>query len=100
MSKFEAMRTDPENWKLGIVYYCTDDPRIIVRNLLPIGWTWNFGHPKVYMAILIAIVAFLVPPFIAWQMGARSALVIGCIIVLTLIAIVYLASRFAQDPEA
>ena len=100
MSKYEAMRTDPANWKLGIVYCCSEDPRIVVRNLLPFGWTWNFGHQKVYIAILIAVISFLAPPCIAWQMGVRSALVIGIIVVVALGAVVLVASRLARDPEA
>lgn len=99
MSKYETMRTDPANWKMGIVYCCNDDPRIIVRNLLPFGWTWNFGHPKIYVAITIAIIAFLAPPYLAWHLGVRSAIVIGIIIVLALAAIVFVASQLAQDPE-
>lgn len=100
MSKYELMRTDPANWKLGIVYRCIDDPRIIVRNLLAFGWTWNFGHPKVYLAITIAIIAFLAPPYLAWQMGVRSVVVIGIIIALALTAVVIVASQLARDPEA
>lgn len=99
MSKYEKMRTDSANWKLGIVYYCKDDPRIIVRNLLLFGWTWNFGHAGVYFGILAAIAAFLAPPYLAWQMGLRSALVIGIIVALTLVALVSIASRLAMDPE-
>lgn len=99
MSKFEDMRKDPANWTLGILYRCSDDPRVVVRNLLPFGWTWNFGHRKVYIAILSAIVAFLGPPYLAWQMGARSGLTIGIITVLALVSIVFIASRLARDPE-
>ena len=100
MSKYEAMRTDPTNWKLGVVYYCKDDPRIVVRNLLPLGWTWNFGHQKVYIALIIAVTAFLAPPFLAWQLGIRSALTLGFIVAAALITIVFVASRLALDPEA
>lgn len=100
MSKFEKMRTDSANWKLGIVYYCKDDPRIIVRNLLAFGWTWNFAHRGVYFAILAAITAFLTPPYLVCQLGVRSALVIGINAALALIALVFVASRLAQDPEA
>ena len=100
MSKYETMRTDPANWKLGIVYYCNDDPRIIVRNLLPFGWTWNFAHKKVYFAILAAIALLLVPSFLAWHMGVRSTLAIGIIIIVAFIAVVLVASRLARDPDA
>lgn len=93
------MRTNPAHWTMGTVYRCREDPRIIVRNLLPFGWTWNFGHPKVYIAIVMAIVAFLAPPYIAWQIGVRSAVGLAGISVLALAAIVYVASRLARDPE-
>jgi hypothetical protein len=99
-SKYEAMRTDRANWKFGVVYYCEDDPRIVVRNLLPFGWTWNFGHQKVYIALLTAIAAFLAPPFLAWQMGVRSALTLGIIVAAALVIVVFVASRLALDPEA
>lgn len=100
MTKYEAMRTDPANWKLGIIYYCKDDPRIIVRTLLPVGWTWNFGQRKVYLAISIAIAGFLGPPWLAWQMGVRSILTLGVIAAAALIAIVFLASHLAREPAA
>lgn len=29
-SPYEAMRMDPGNWKLGLMYYCRDDPRLVV----------------------------------------------------------------------
>jgi hypothetical protein len=100
MSKYEKLRTNPDNWKMRVVYYCNDDPRIIVRNLLLFGWTWNFGHSKVYIAILSAIVSFLVPPYLAWWLGFRSPLVISIIVLLTLATIVVVASQIARDPGA
>ena len=74
MSEYETMRTDPGNWKLGIVYYCKDDPRLVVRNRLPFGWAWNFAHAKVYVAILFAIAVFLIPPFLTWQLTSDHLL--------------------------
>lgn len=99
MSKYEAMRTNPANWTMRIVYCCHDDPRIVVRNLWSLGWTWNFGHAKVYMAIALAIVVFLAPPYLAWQFGVRSGVVIVIIIAVTLTTIVLVANRLALDPE-
>ena len=100
MSKYEDMRTDPANWHLGVVYCCADDPRIVVRNLLPFGWTWNFGHGSVYLGILMAIVAFLGPPCLAWVIGVRSAWAIAAIAILALVTVVFTASRLARDPGA
>jgi len=99
ISKHEAMRTDPKNWKWGIIYYCPEDPRMIVRQRLPIGWTWNFAHPKVYLGILVAASSFLAPPFIAWSLGVRSGFILGLTAAIALVAIMYVANRVSQDPK-
>jgi threonine/homoserine/homoserine lactone efflux protein len=98
MSKYETMRTDPANWKLGVIYCCVEDPRIIVRQLLPVGWTWNFGHPKVYLAILAAVFTFLAPPAIAWWLGMRSLPALGLLSLIALGVIMFVASRMSRDP--
>ena len=50
----EALRANAKNWRWGIIYRCTEDSRLIVRNRFVFGWTWNFGHPRVFAWILIA----------------------------------------------
>ena len=99
MSRFESMRTDPVNWSLGVIYHCKDDPRIVVRNRLPVGWTWNFAHRRVYFAIGIAIAVFLGPMYLAWFAGLRSPAGLAAIVALSLLAILLVASRLARDPE-
>ena len=100
MSRYERMRTDPANWWLGTIYRCKEDPRIVVRNLLPFGWTWNFAHGRVYLGIGAAITAFLVPPGLAWLAGLRSTIALAAIAALALFAIVLVVSRMARDPGA
>jgi uncharacterized membrane protein len=48
----EALRNSRQNWKLGIIYACRRDPRVIVRSSFSLGWTWNFGHRRVFPTIL------------------------------------------------
>ena len=98
MSKYENMRKDLTNWKLRTIYSCSEDPRVIVRNLLPFGWTWNFGHPRVFAAIALTIVTFLAPPYLAWLLGVRSEIAIGAIALLMLLIVMMIASRIARDP--
>ena len=98
LSKYEKMRFNPGNWTLGFIYYCAEDPRLIVRQRSTVGWTWNFAHPKVYITILVAISVFLSPPFIAWYLGVRSIFVLALVTVLALIAIMIAASRASPDP--
>lgn len=54
------MRNDPENYKWGIFYFNSKDPRILVpkRNRL-MGWTLNFANPYSYF-ILMGIAAFAI----------------------------------------
>ena len=36
---------NPRNWRVGFVYYCKDDPRVIVPKRIKImGWTLNFAN--------------------------------------------------------
>jgi len=98
MSKYEAMRLNPENWKFGVVYICAEDPRLVVRQLFPVGWTWNFAHPQVYPLILAAVIFFLTPPGIVWWLGFDSWLMLMLAALFALIIIMLVVSRMAKDP--
>lgn len=53
-------RDNPKYWKWGIFYVNADDSRMVVPKRNPgLGWTFNFAHPKVWLA-LAAIAAILV----------------------------------------
>lgn len=92
------MRTNPANWKLGIIYYSPDDPRVVVRQLLPVGWTWNFGHSHVALAITLAVFVFLAPIVVAWWLGIRALFTLCLIAGVALCAIIIAASRLSRDP--
>ena len=99
MSKYDDMHKNPSHWKFGIIYCCADDSRVIVRQLLPIGWTWNFGHPFVFPAILLTVLFFLTPLSLAYFAGIRSKLIYFAIIVITLNIVMMMASQMARDPD-
>jgi len=99
MSRYEEMRLNPENWKFGVVYVCAEDPRLVVRQWLRVGWTWNFAHPQVYPLILVAVVFFLAPPGILWWLGHQSFLALSLGALFGLGVIMLVASRMAKDPE-
>jgi len=53
---------DPRNWRVAFVYYCKDDPRVIVPKRLKItGWTLNFAHPWAIPTLILIIIAVLAP---------------------------------------
>jgi len=99
-TRCQSMHDDPSNWTLGTIYHCKDDPRVIVRNRLPFGWTWNFGHPRVWPALLLTVFGFFTPVVLARQVGVLSPFVLGAILLATLGVIVWIASRIARDPDA
>ena len=53
---------DPQNWRGIFIYYCRDDPRIIVPKRLRItGWTLNFAHPWAIPTLILIIVGVIAP---------------------------------------
>ena len=99
MSKFDDMHKNPSHWKFGMIYCCADDPRVIVRQLFPIGWTWNFGHPFVFPAIFLTVLFLLTPISLAYFIGIRSKQIYFAIIVITLTFVMLMASKMARDPD-
>ena len=50
----EQLWRDPANWKSGLIYYCQEDPRVIVPERRKWGgWTVNFAHRYSVLALLL-----------------------------------------------
>lgn len=96
---FEDMRKNPDNWKLGIIYFCPDDPRVIVRQRMPLGWTWNFANPWVLPGIFVAFLIFVGPAGLAWYIGVRSAIVFGILFIAGLCLVMLTAHQLSRDPS-
>ena len=95
----EQLRLDDRHWKLGVIYWCKNDPRVIVRNRWLFGWTWNFGNPHVFIVLFAFVAAFLAPIlFIAPLINASVNELIAMYIVVTLI-MVGVAHYIAQGPR-
>jgi hypothetical protein len=58
----DRLWSDPDNW-LGLgIYYCKDDPRIIVpKRIKGLGWSMNFANPWVWPTIFIVVVSASLP---------------------------------------
>ena len=97
-SGYEAMRMQPENWKLGCIYVCPDDPRLVVRNRLFFGWAWNFGNPGVFAAIPFVVLLVLGLPYLAYQRGVTSVWQLWAIAVSCLVVVVFWANHNSRDP--
>ncbi|MFZ4595947.1 MAG: DUF5808 domain-containing protein [Verrucomicrobiaceae bacterium] len=49
---------DANNWKLGFIYFCRADQRILVpKRLWGLGWTLNFARPLAvpFLGFLLAV---------------------------------------------
>ncbi|MCD6017506.1 MAG: putative transrane protein of unknown function [Bacteroidetes bacterium] len=56
----DEMYRDPDNWKLGIFYFCPQDSRLFVPKKISLfGITPNFANPKAYL-IIFAFIAIMV----------------------------------------
>lgn len=60
IEKQENWRKDPNNWKLGgLFYFNKDDNRILVDKPNPdYGTTFNFAHRKAYIFMLMIFLFF------------------------------------------
>jgi len=95
----ERLRARPENWLWGIVYRCPEDPRLVVLNRIPIGWTWNFGHPYVIPGILAAVIFAVGIPYVIAATIATSAWDVIGSFVLCLGVLIIGARRIANGPN-
>jgi hypothetical protein len=89
-TEFDHLWSERKNWKLGLVYSCKEDPRIIVpKKPRWMGQTLNFAHAKSYAVLAATIFAIATPmPLLAAVTGTiASPLWIACLVA-TVIAIV------------
>jgi hypothetical protein len=58
----DKLWTDSSNWRASVIYICKDDPRFIVpRRVQWGGWTLNFAHASVWVALLVVLLSIVVP---------------------------------------
>lgn len=51
------MKTSPENYKWGFIYYNPEDSRVMVPKISPaMGWTFNFANPITYIIFIANII--------------------------------------------
>ena len=55
----ESWHDNPENWKLGVLYYNKNDKRVFTDKRNPnYGTTLNFANPKTYLFLLFSTLFF------------------------------------------
>jgi hypothetical protein len=95
----EALRANPRYWTIGIIYRCPDDPRVIVRERLLPGWTFNFGH-RFAIPTLLAFVLIAIGPFL-WVLtsGLQSVPALLAVAGMSAIVLISIAHRIASGPR-
>jgi hypothetical protein len=62
-SEIEFQWCNPKNWKFHFIYFCQDDPGVIVpKSIRGMGWTLNFARPLAIPALL-GMLLFILGPF-------------------------------------
>ena len=75
-----------ENWRWGMFYVCSDDPRLIVPKRPRIcGYTVNFGHAAAWWVLLGMAVIPMVPVLAVILCGIKSMAVLLSLIVIDLV---------------
>lgn len=63
---FSKFRQDPKNYKKGLIYYCPEDPCLVLPKRDPwMGWTINFAHPWALYCMLLFVLAALAPSILS-----------------------------------
>lgn len=60
-NELDEMRKNPNNYKWGIFYFNSKDPRFFVpKRNIAMGWTLNFANTYSYLIVFLIIVIILV----------------------------------------
>jgi hypothetical protein len=63
--ELETLWGDKNNWRWGAIYYCKNDPRLVVPKPIKwTGWTMNFAYPWRAIGLIIFILFVASLPFI------------------------------------
>ncbi|MDB6133391.1 MAG: putative transrane protein of unknown function [Verrucomicrobiales bacterium] len=85
---FDRHYYNPGNWKLGFIYFCPSDKRLIVsKRIRALGWTLNFARPLAvpfvsFVGALVLAILDLIGSFgnaSDFQMACELPLILGLI---------------------
>lgn len=106
MTKDELVRLweDPKHWRGGAMYYCPEDPRVVVpKRTIWGGWTVNFAHAKAaWSVILLSVVIAVAPTLSVVAMGILSWWPILAALGVSLTMLIIMGYRMSRGthPEA
>jgi hypothetical protein len=78
--ELETLWGDENNWLWGAIYYCKNDPRLVVpKRIKWTGWTMNFAYPWRAIGLIIFILFAASLPFIIELKLNIATLVVICV---------------------
>lgn len=98
---FDRHYYDPGNWKLGFIYFCREDRRLMVpKRIRALGWTLNFARPLAvpFLGYLIALVLGMVELAGSFGAGGDRPFAIRLLLVLGVAALCYRLRGAEPDP--
>jgi hypothetical protein len=102
-SAFDRHYYDSNNWKLGFIYYCRADQRIVVpKRIRGLGWTLNFARPLAvpFLGFLMALALGVLELVGSFGGSGDMRFAIKLILALGLIALCYRLSIPKPEPAA
>ncbi len=79
------------NWKFNSIYFCKDDPRLVVsKKRRWAGWTFNFAHKGSMILLAYVLVMAVVPSLYVvstgelhkiWQAVGLSAILVSAVVI-------------------
>ena len=94
----QALWRDSRSWVLGIIYFCREDPRVIVRNRYLVGWTWNFGHPWVFPTMAAFALFALAPGAALFALGMLNVPLLIGVTVAAITVLIAIARGIESGP--
>ncbi len=99
--ELETLWADKNNWLWGAIYYCKNDPRLVVpKRIKWTGWTLNFAYPwRAIGFIIFIILAASLPFIIELKLNAATPIVICITLAVIAILIIGLCSYLSSKTE-
>jgi len=99
--ELEKLWADKNNWRWGCIYYCKDDPRLVVPKPIKwTGWTVNFAYPWRAIGFIIFIIfAASLTFIIELKLNVATPIVVGITLAVIAILIIGLCSYLSSKTE-
>jgi hypothetical protein len=95
----ELLWSDPANWKLGFIYCCKDDSRVIVpKRQKWQGWTINFAHHYSIPALILILLFVSLPLSLLAAHGLIGTWIRWIVLIVT-VATVCFACWYWASPD-